>query len=1031
MKIKKLILRNIASIEEANIDFENGLNDAITGEPASTFLIYGDTGAGKSILLDGIAMALYKTTPRIEDVPAKNKNSYTNTEGESVAINNLMQYTRLGISDKADCYSEVVFDDDKGVEYRAKLTLGYTAGRKYKTPKWTVNVGNEEKEGDKNAGETIRNAIGLTYEQFSRMAMLAQGQFAAFLTGGKAEREEILEKLTQTGHFSEYGEAITNIYSKSKADKVNAQTAYDTIESLLKKEGDPDLLAKDLNLLEKEKESKDSEKKAVDGKLDNIKAIEDSQRKIAAAKSSLEACRATYIDLSSDLLWRKARCEEAEKSLEEPLKGQDDLRALYESAAKVDLQLDNLLSAQQKKSNAEEEKRRLTGLTESLNINLEEKRKAEAAVAEAVNKRQGETKALTEKRNQLDPSGVNKKLNQLSLHKNQLQSLEDSLCQLGRDTASMAELEKTAEDEEKKLNGELLAQKTAAEKEWSEAEKADRKAREYLVTAKMSASETIVNLRRRLHDEHTETCPLCGQHISHLHLDDDFAAFVSPFSEKQKATAERLAAAVKARDEASGRYNSASNALAEKKGKLEASKKKNSETKAKLDATARSLGLDTGMPLLPQIDPLRRKTVGEIETLNEIVEKAKTLQDQIDKLTADKTLDNKLLEATQQRKDAESAVGLNRNNITNHEKTIEETTVAIGQLLAELQPLLDGRYSGWRESPDDTRRKLDAEAKAYLEKKRLYDQQRKALDERKAENIRLAKLDDKIHELCPDWHPADSGRPSPETGTDIHSHWTDLAGRCTSNLDAIRQSNAETAARLTELGIETVADLPDKTTLEAEDTRLYGEQQELMQKIGGIKSRIDSINEKKTALLESEKQLEKATAHFERWNRLNEIFGGNHFRTLVQSHILRPLLENANSYLTRITDRYTLTCSDDNEQLAILVLDNYNRGEIRSVTVLSGGERFMISLALSLALSSLNRPDLNVDILFIDEGFGTLDEKNLNSVMSTLEKLQEIAGQTNRRVGIISHREELEERIPVKIIVDKKHDRSIVEIKKS
>ena len=92
----------------------------------------------------------------------------------------------------------------------------------------------------------------------------------------------------------------------------------------------------------------------------------------------------------------------------------------------------------------------------------------------------------------------------------------------------------------------------------------------------------------------------------------------------------------------------------------------------------------------------------------------------------------------------------------------------------------------------------------------------------------------------------------------------------------------------------------------------------------------------------------------------------------------------------------------------------------------------MISLALSLALSSMNRPDMNVNILFIDEGFGTLDEKSLDSVMQTLEKLQEIAGQSKRRVGIISHREELDERIPVQIRVKKKGEgRSRVEIKNS
>ena len=163
---------------------------------------------------------------------------------------------------------------------------------------------------------------------------------------------------------------------------------------------------------------------------------------------------------------------------------------------------------------------------------------------------------------------------------------------------------------------------------------------------------------------------------------------------------------------------------------------------------------------------------------------------------------------------------------------------------------------------------------------------------------------------------------------------------------------------------------------------------------------------------------------------MNARFGGTRFRTLVQSYILRPLLNNANIYLARITDRYKLTCSEENEQLSILVLDRYNKDQVRSVTVLSGGERFMISLALSLALSSLNRPDMNVDILFIDEGFGTLDEKSLDSVMSTLERLQEIAGQGGRRVGVISHREELDERINVQIRVIKKGEgRSRIELK--
>lgn len=112
-----------------------------------------------------------------------------------------------------------------------------------------------------------------------------------------------------------------------------------------------------------------------------------------------------------------------------------------------------------------------------------------------------------------------------------------------------------------------------------------------------------------------------------------------------------------------------------------------------------------------------------------------------------------------------------------------------------------------------------------------------------------------------------------------------------------------------------------------------------------------------------------------------------------------------------------------------MVIDRYNKNEVRSATVLSGGEKFMVSLALSLALSSLNKPDMNVNILFIDEGFGTLDEKSLDSVMATLEKLQDIAGQNERRVGIISHREELIDRIHTQIRITKHGEgRSRVEI---
>ena len=102
--------------------------------------------------------------------------------------------------------------------------------------------------------------------------------------------------------------------------------------------------------------------------------------------------------------------------------------------------------------------------------------------------------------------------------------------------------------------------------------------------------------------------------------------------------------------------------------------------------------------------------------------------------------------------------------------------------------------------------------------------------------------------------------------------------------------------------------------------------------------------------------------------------------------------------------------------LTILLRDEYQGGVKRPTSTISGGESFLVSLALALGLSSLNRKSLSVDVLFIDEGFGTLDSDYLNTVMEALEKLHQIGG---KKVGIISHVEALRERIATQIHVER------------
>ena len=90
--------------------------------------------------------------------------------------------------------------------------------------------------------------------------------------------------------------------------------------------------------------------------------------------------------------------------------------------------------------------------------------------------------------------------------------------------------------------------------------------------------------------------------------------------------------------------------------------------------------------------------------------------------------------------------------------------------------------------------------------------------------------------------------------------------------------------------------------------------------------------------------------------------------------------------------------------------------EIRTVYSLSGGESFLISLALALGLSSLSSNNLKVESLFIDEGFGSLDADSLRTAMEALEQLQ----MQGRKIGVISHVQEMSERISVQVQVHKK-----------
>jgi DNA repair protein SbcC/Rad50 len=163
-----------------------------------------------------------------------------------------------------------------------------------------------------------------------------------------------------------------------------------------------------------------------------------------------------------------------------------------------------------------------------------------------------------------------------------------------------------------------------------------------------------------------------------------------------------------------------------------------------------------------------------------------------------------------------------------------------------------------------------------------------------------------------------------------------------------------------------------------------------------------------------QQQIEQIKAEEYRWGRIYDLIGhkeGTKFQKIAQEHHLDILVEYANQQLQPLAPRYQLHRIPDSLSLAIIDLDM--NSEVRPVLSLSGGETFLVSLALALAIANMASGSMKLESLFIDEGFGTLDPASLHMVMNALDHLQS----QGRKVVLISHVQEMHERIPVQIQV--------------
>jgi len=191
----------------------------------------------------------------------------------------------------------------------------------------------------------------------------------------------------------------------------------------------------------------------------------------------------------------------------------------------------------------------------------------------------------------------------------------------------------------------------------------------------------------------------------------------------------------------------------------------------------------------------------------------------------------------------------------------------------------------------------------------------------------------------------------------------------------------------------------------------------VMKEIGAMMQQLTDNEKARERFAQVTSRIETQKVEYARWESLSNLIGsadGKKYRNFAHGLTFEIMVAHANLQLMKLTDRYLLI-RDKDQPLDLNVVDNYQSGEIRSTKNLSGGESFIVSLALALGLSKMASRRVRVDSLFLDEGFGTLDEDTLETALETLASLR----QEGKLIGVISHVAALKERISTKIQVEK------------
>ena len=999
MKILKIRFENIHSLKgEHEVDFADG-----PLAEAGLFAITGPTGSGKSTLLDVITLALYNRIARVDK-----------------AVSNTILEDDGGIMTRnmRSCYAEVDYRVN-GKDYRSHWSIERNRNNNLNQRKQElaeIATGHILESGTKTP-EKNQEIIGLSYEQFVKAMVLSQGEFSKLLQAPRNERNKLLEDITGARSYREIGKAVFFRYRGIGKNIELKEANLEGIELLTS-----EVIAEKKTELKALTESKPKIEKAFQTASDKIKTRKDLQTKEVEWKE-LEKEKLKLKEDYEVFNPYKSQLEQHNKLSKYGV----NLRE-YDAVFKEVNQL-NVDSKQLQNSKSESETQQKSYLQE-----------ISAIIKETVGMETANQKLDTFRSKIVELQAEEKKKNgEALLYQNQVNTYLRNINQLGygltgsekpdqfkvqfesfRRTVqesidnsgakSMEELNAGLELHRNKYEKarELLTKKEQAIKFHTNLENQKAKlkiAEETLATdskKKESLDKDIPILTKEVEDlektlehqrkhqslekhrhqlEPEEPCPLCGA------LDHPYASEEPYFDIKEDLLKEKKES-LKEKSEHTITLSAKTNFQTKEIGNLQTEIKTTTDDEIK----NRSLLIDLAEHLNwnheDTLETLQTQRIGltttiqKMEKSNNAFQAHSILKDLEDSLKHWEATLNTYVSLNRERKALYEGDDINEKSNTLTSK-ITQSSTNILSLNKQLQ---------------DNEEKL---------KSTTLDKNSK---EKELSTIVLEEQLESIEALRTAILPEEKASRIREQGNKLNERKTRVSEKEISIEKVLKELRDKDDA---EIDFE-------KLTLLFEESKKQWD--ELSVNIGKITQSLEDdekAKERQQKVLDEISLLKKDLAL---WKSMNDLIGdaqGNKFSNFVQDLTLEQLIGFANKRLSEFSDRYLLdipTADEAEKSDTLKIFDKYMGNARRSVRTLSGGETFLVSLAMAFALSDIAARNVKIESLFIDEGFGTLDPETLDQAITILEKMQ---NEGDKSVGIISHVSALKERITTQIKLDK------------